>query len=66
MLYEVRPKLRKTGPTVAGQTGGASPEVKPRAVGIVAIASSGPSSDTLCTPLQSSRGAGSSSNLIIK
>ena len=31
---------------------GASPEGKPRAVGIVAIASSGPSSDTLYTPLQ--------------
>ena len=52
MLDEVRPKLRKTGPTFAGQTGGALPEAKPRVVGTVAIASSRPSSDTLGTPLQ--------------
>jgi len=47
MLDRGHQKTQETGPTFAGQTGDESPEGKPRTVGIVAIASSRPSSDTL-------------------
>jgi hypothetical protein len=39
MLDEVPRGTQETGPTFAGQTGGASPKRKPRVVGIVALGS---------------------------